>query len=138
MNSTRFIKENEISEIIKKDNNCSAHFQWSHTHRYLTLDLITFNPEHKNYFLLHSICKEAEDNHSNTYVEILNKMIEYIKEKQKTNFNYTIEWNYKDTNESIKNSYFSGQDMTQILNKFFYGKDISSIVIYTINMIAES
>ena len=43
MDTSRFSKENEISEIIRKDNNCSSHFQWINSYEYFTLELITFN-----------------------------------------------------------------------------------------------
>ena len=138
MNSLRFIKENEISQLIKKDNNCSAHFQWNTSFRFLTLDVITFNPSHKNYFLLHSISKEDSDITDDIYLTILDEMIEYIKETQKINVNYCINWNYKISSDATKNSYFSGTNMKDILNKFFYGKTYDSIIIYSINMVSES
>ena len=75
MNSQRFIKENEISDLIIKDNDCSSHFQWTQTYKNLTLDLVTFNPKHNNYFLLHSITKQNLNNNSNVYILILDEML---------------------------------------------------------------
>ena len=136
MNSERFIKENQISEIIKKDNNCSAHFQWSQSYNNLILDVITFNPEHNNYFLLHTVSKPNTD--INPYEKILDEMIEYIKEQKQSYLNYSVEWNYKNSTETAKRSYFSGKNIQEILQKFYYQKDSSNIVIYNIIMISES
>tara|TARA_B000000437_G_C11501807_1_gene247361 strand:- start:64 stop:480 length:417 start_codon:yes stop_codon:yes gene_type:complete len=138
MNSQRFIKENEISDLIKKDNDCSSHFQWTQTYKNLTLDLVTFNPKHNNYFLLHSITKQNLNNNSNVYILILDEMIKYIKEYKNLTLNYTIIWNYKQTNEPSKTSYFSGKNIKEVMQKFYYQKEDNSIIVYNINIISES
>ena len=58
MFTRRFQLENQISEIINKDNNSTAHFEWNVSNNIFQLNLITYNPSHKTYFLLNSIKKQ--------------------------------------------------------------------------------
>ena len=58
MFTRRFQLENEISEIINNDNNSTAHFEWNVSNNIFELNLITYNPSHKTYFLLNSIKKQ--------------------------------------------------------------------------------
>ena len=143
----RFQLEREISDIIKNDNNCSVHFEWKDVNVYINnltiknkrLDLITYNPVHNNFFLLHSIQNAVENfTMEQVYVTLLESMLIYVKKRQQSQIHYAIDWNYKTSTQSAKISYFRGKDMKDILNKFYYEKDIDTIVIYSITMIAES
>ena len=46
---------------------------------------------------------------------------------------YTVEWYAKSKEKSYK-SYFSGNNMLEILQKFYYGKHEKSLIIYSIKL----
>ena len=58
-------------KLIEKDNNCSAHFNYSYQPNTCVLDVVTYNPTHKNHFLLHSL-------EGTNRIDALNNMYEYI------------------------------------------------------------
>lgn len=113
--------ENEISEIIRADNNCSCHFEWDYSRQWCDisqqlkphakLSLITYNPSHKGFFLLHSVIKCLINSDYRTdysllqmengdiIISVLNDMLEYVKSSIKRDLNYTIQWNYRNFSE---------------------------------------
>ena len=112
-----------IQNMIKNDNNCSAHFNYEVNHSTLlvTLELVTYNPAHKAAFLLHTV--EAGNN-----CKAINKIYEYLynlkttlKSKNDPYLSYTLEW-YNSTAKKNEISYFGGENMEEILRKFYYGK----------------
>ena len=147
-NVRRYELENTIKQLIKNDNNCTAHFEWNFTppglkadYPFVQLDLITYNPKHKTTFLLHSIKEERiPDNHC--FIIVLEKMLAYIQKRTTTILNYNVEWNYRfadnEKQEPIKSSYFRGRNVQEILEKLYFNKEKDTIVIYKIEMIAES
>ena len=161
--------ENEITQIIRSDNNCSCHFEWDYSRiwceksqelkPHAKLSLITYNPTHKGFFLLHSITKSLINSHIQTdysllqqenkeiILSIITEMNEYVKTSIKKDLNYTIQWNYRNCSEktetycdntSSKTSYFSGKTIEDVLQKLYFGKKKDDIIIYSIQMIAES
>ena len=52
-----FEGENQIQNLIKNDNNCSAHFEYNKNliNNIYELVVTTYNPKHKTSFLLHKI-----------------------------------------------------------------------------------
>ena len=124
--------ERAISKLISDDNNCSTHFDYKFVDG-AELDLVTYNPEHSTFFLLHTTKGFSKLN-------VINKMYEYIYElkntmKTKTTLlqNYTIDWYNKNTEKQIK-SYFYGKNLSEILKKFFYGKTEDGLIIYNIKL----
>ena len=97
MSSTRkfdtvYEGENAIQEMIKNDNNCSAHFEYNNRINDIELVVVTYNPKHKSFFFLHSL--EAP-----TKKKALSLMYNHIYELKYTltkqdspYFNYTITW----------------------------------------------
>ena len=53
--------EYAIQDLIKNDNNCSAHFNYSHhPPKGFELIVVTYNPKHKTSFFLHSLYGESK------------------------------------------------------------------------------
>ena len=53
--------EYAIQELVKNDNNSSAHFKYSHhPPKGYELVVITYNPNHKTSFFLHSLYGETQ------------------------------------------------------------------------------
>ena len=146
----RYNLEYQISDLIKRDNNCSAHFEWQGKFKgpgcSIQLNLVTFNPAHKSHFLLHSICRTVDcdinDEEETVYINILQEMLAYLQKRQKSISKYMVEWNYRTSDqekeERSKISYFDGFNIESILAKLYYGKDKDTITIYKIEMIPDS
>ena len=141
----RFQYENEIRTLIQKDNNCSAHFEWDRVKHpdkgfTLRLNLITYNPLHSMHFLLHSISKIIDKSviEDNDYEKILEEMHNYLSQRQVCLYNYVIKWRLKMGKESSTCSYFQGNNIKQIIDKFYYGKEEDTIIIDSIQLVPDS
>ena len=73
----------------------------------------------------------------NVKKEILGKGLEYLRSRESDYLNYMVEWNYKN-GDKTKISYFRGKSLEDIMEKFYYGKSMHSIVVYKMEMISES
>lgn len=121
--------ENAISDLIKNDNNCSAHFEYTRIiPDSFELTVVTYNPSHKNYFHLHTLIDKSK-------IDCLKKMYEHIhslkktlKKKDSPYLNYTIEW-YNPKTSRVETSSFYGENIQKVLSKFFYGKHKKNILI---------
>lgn len=130
-----FEGENKIQNLIKNDNNCSAHFDYNNNSHNNTCKLVvtTYNPKHKTHFLLHSII-------GNNKIDALKEMYNHIYNLKKTlskknspYLNYTIEW-YNPDNNKKEHSSFYGENIQEVIYKFFYGKTNDNILIYNIKL----
>ena len=64
---------------------------------------------------------------------------EFLDDRKKTNYNYLVEWNSKNTlEEKIKRSYYNGEPIDDVLEKLYNGREKYTFIIYKIEMIAES
>ncbi len=90
------------------------------------LDLITINPRHKQSFLFHSCVGFSK-------VDALYEMLKYLKEYKEIKNSYTIQWALKGSNDLIT-SYFRASNIYEALDKFSYGKDINSLVIFSVTL----
>jgi len=136
--------EREISELIERDNRCNVEFEWSYNNDLndciVSLHILTFNPIHGTKFLMYK-----DQRRVNRYImvedmvkkEILEKGLEYLRSRDTDCLNYMVEWNYKN-GEKTKISYFRGKSLEDIMEKFYYGKSMHSIVVYKMEMISES
>ena len=122
--------ENAIKELIKNDNHCSAHFKHEYDSKSgWSLNLITYNPNHKTHFLLHSIPTGIlrslpGDVPLNIYVDMYNHIFNLKKTMEKRDspyLNYTIEWRNNNT-QKTERSYFYGNDVNEVMKKFYYKK----------------
>ena len=136
--------ESKISELIEQDNRCNVEFEWSYNNDLndciVSLHILTFNPIHGTKFLMY---KDQRPINRYTMVEdivkkeILGKGLEYLRSRESDYLNYMVEWNYKN-GDKTKISYFRGKSLEDIMEKFYYGKSMNSIVIYKMEMVSDS
>jgi hypothetical protein len=135
--------QHEIQTLLKKENNVTCHFINENN----KIHLLTYNPSHGETFLLHT---ETINDHENFIVHnawwpVLNtysKILRFVKElvgviKMPDDFRhnantYTVIWVNKE-GESTK-SYFSGNNIYEVLDKFYYGKNRLSYNILEIKL----
>ena len=87
------------------------------------LRMLTHNQKHNTTFVLHTVRETDHHWREKTYKTILlEKMLEYVKNKPKDIRSYTVLW-YKNTcpNDVIK-SYFYGYNLLDVCAKFYYDK----------------
>ncbi len=136
--------ENAIRSIIKKDNKCSAHFNTEYNESGWNLNLVTFNPKHKKGFLLHSIPMEEYEPSQSVPIEVYKEMYEYVynlkemmKKEDTPYMTYKVTWYCRDLNKT-NISYFDGIGFTDIMRKFYYGKDENSVTIFNTELLSQS
>lgn len=115
--------QHEIVELLKQDNGVSCHFDYhvnmmsdSET---IKLNLLTYNPGHENYMLLHSVSGKSS-------IDCLERMLKYLNEFYNPQFLYsfTIEWKKK--GDPLKHvSYFRAKDENEARTKFLHEKNES-------------
>ncbi len=126
-------KEEELKSIIKQDNDCIAHVEYS-THingdpHKVIVALYTTNPKTNETFLLKTSLVQ------NSKELCLDELLDYIKTAMDS---FTIIWSRKD-NVSIQNtSYFYCYDIQDAINKFFATKRLIDYIIYEVKMNARS
>lgn len=88
--------------------------------------VITINPRHKQSFVFHTTQGFGE-------IDAVSKMIDYIKEHHDVKNTYTIQWAI-DKSSELNTSYFRGKNVYEVLDKFYYGKDITGTIIFNISL----
>jgi len=113
--------QHQISEILWKDNGVSSHFDYHvnlvSDNDTIKLNLLTYNPKHDEYMLLHSTTGSSS-------VVCLHKMLDYLKLKHTTNtvYTFTIKWQKKDENDKHI-SYFVAINEEEAKRKFLHEKN---------------
>ena len=115
--------QREVESYIGLETN-SLIFDYYAVDGMMQANLITVNPMHRQSFLFHS--EKGYDK-----VDALSKMLTYVKTYKERESSYTIQWSLKE-NEELHTSYFRAKNITYALEKFFYGRDANSIVIFSI------
>jgi hypothetical protein len=115
--------ENKIASTLSIGSN-QLIFEYHEMPDYVDLDLFTVNEVHKQQFFFHST--EGRDK-----IEALELMLKYSSNKLFIEDSFTIQWKIKGDTE-IHQSYFRAINMMDALDKFYFGRSISSIVIYSI------
>jgi hypothetical protein len=115
--------ENKIASTLSIKSN-QLIFEYHEMPDYVDLDLFTVNEVHKQQFFFHST--EGRDK-----IEALELMLKYSSNKLFIEDSFTIQWKIKGDTE-IHQSYFRAINMMDALDKFYFGRSISSIVIYSI------
>lgn len=90
------------------------------------LDLMTINPRHQQSFLFHSV--KAIDKS-----EAMQKMHDYVKINFRKEDSYTLQWS-KIGDQSLHTSYFRAKNIYEILDKFYFERDVNSCRIYSISL----
>jgi len=99
-------------------------FEYHEMPNYVDLDLFTINEVHKQQFFFHST--EGRDK-----IEALELMLKYSNNKLFIEDSFTIQWKVKGDTK-IHQSHFRAINMMDALDKFYFGRSINSIVIYSI------
>jgi hypothetical protein len=90
------------------------------------LDLVTNNPRHQQSFLFHSV--KAIDRQ-----EAMQKMLDYVKTNFKKEDSYTLQW-AKSGDPSLHTSYFRAKNIYDVLDKFYFEREVNSYRIYSISL----
>ena len=99
-------------------------FEFNKMPDYIDLDLFTINPVHKQQFFFHST--EGRDE-----IEALELMLKYVKNQLIIEDSFTIQWKLKGSTE-LHQSYFRAKNIMDALDKFYFGRSINSVTIYSI------
>lgn len=107
-----------------------AEFDYNQEGKLVKLDLITKNPRHNQSFLFQTVRGIDQ-------TDALDKMLDYVKEHKNITYVYTIQWTARD-DEHSHISYFRGTNMYDVLDKFYYGRDMNQITIFSIVLNPEA
>ncbi len=101
-------------------------FEYSSTEGKIRLDLITINPRHNQSFLFHT--ETGIDK-----LDALKKMLFYVQNNKEKENSYTIQWVAKGQKE-LHTSYFRAGNITDALQKLYYGRDMNTITVFSVVM----
>lgn len=90
------------------------------------LHVITVNPKHNQSFLFHTT-------KGYNRLDALKKMLDYVKNYKEKESSYTIQWSLKESHE-LHTSYFRAKNIVTALDKFYYGRDLNSIVVFSVKL----
>jgi hypothetical protein len=88
------------------------------------LDLITINPRHNQSFLFHT--ETGYDK-----VDVLKKMLEYVRDFREKESSYTIQW-IANGEKELHTSYFRASGVYSALDKLYYGRDMNQITVFSV------
>ena len=123
ISSTREV-EKEIEGFLGGLESNSIVFEYKEELGHIKLDLITVNPRHKQSFLFHSAEGLTKD-------DCLYKMLAYLREYKVKESSYTIQWSLMGA-EELHTSYFRANNILSALDKFYHGRDLNSIVVFSL------
>lgn len=98
-------------------------FEFSEAEGKVILEVITINPRHKQSFLFHT--EEGNDK-----IEALEKMLDYVKKTRLQRNTYTIQWSLKGE-DTLHTSYFRAKNIMQALDKFYHGRDMNTVTVFS-------
>jgi hypothetical protein len=122
--------EKQIIDLIEKDNSnrCDVEFVYAPgNHNGIDLFVITHNPIHKTAFLFSKDWGLTEENALENLIKEL-----HHPNKKKEEFTFTVTW--EKVGSTTQNSYFSGTDMYDVLDKFYHGKNPKEYVIFNVKL----
>jgi hypothetical protein len=99
-------------------------FHFSKEGETTTLEVITKKSTHEQSFLFHRV-RGLDD------ADALARMLSYTQSYKERENSYTIQWAKRGGNE-LHTSYFRGENIYKVLEKFNHDRDIASTVIYSI------
>ncbi len=118
-------KKSEIVSILKL-NSDFLQFEFSDENEKTVLKLLTMNPRHQQTFLLHTTEGFGA-------LDALNSMVDYVKTLEQTKHTFTVQWS-KNGDDELHTSYFRGKNLYEVLDKFYYGKEVSDTIIFSISL----
>ena len=135
--------ESAIQELIKNDNNCSAHFKYTTMCKeernillapnFVQLELVTYNPKHKTHFLLHSLCEKTKLAAANALYKHIFDLKQTLEKPDSGYVNYTIEWGDKKDGKTRYSSFY-GVDLEDVVRKFYYGKSKKALNVFNVKL----
>lgn len=118
-------KKDEIATLLNLKREFLL-FQFVEEQGKTVLKLLTINPRHQQTFLLHTT-------EGFGHLDALNGMVEYVKSLEQTKHTFTVQWSKRNDDE-LHTSYFRGKTLYEVLDKFYYGKEISDTIIFSISL----
>ncbi|RSK33987.1 hypothetical protein [Hymenobacter metallilatus] len=88
------------------------------------LDLITVNPRHQQSFLF-----RYETGYDK--LDALRKMLTYVQRFRDEESSYTIQWRTRGDKE-LQTSYFRAHNVYEALDKLYYGRDLTTITVFSV------
>lgn len=99
-------------------------FEFQNTEGKIKLDLITINPRHNQSFLFHSVTGLDK-------IDVLKKMLEYVKNYKDKDNSYTIQW-IANGEKELNTSYFRASNIHEALDKLYYARDRNTITVFSV------
>lgn len=118
-------KKDEIASYLKLKREFLL-FQFTEEQEKTILKLLTINPRHQQTFLLHTSVGFGQ-------LDALNAMVDYVKSLEQTKHTFTVQWS-RSSDDELQTSYFRGKTLYEVLDKFYYGKEISDTIIFSISL----
>lgn len=125
LKETLFGLQTEIAQLLGMELE-HLRFEYEGNEQEGSLKLVTINPRHKQSFLFHELQGFG-------VLDATHKMADYVRTNRQTKNSYTIQWALREDSE-LHTSYFRGKHMYEVLDKFYYGKDITSTIIFSISL----
>lgn len=88
------------------------------------LDLITVNPRHHQSFLFRYETGSDKP-------DVLRKMLAYVQRFRDEESSYTIQWRTRGDKE-LQTSYFRAHTVYEALDKLYYGRDLTTITVFSV------
>lgn len=101
-------------------------FEYREEEGKIRLDLITINPRHNQSFLFQTV--KGFDK-----LDALKKMLDYVQNYKEKEDHYTIQWMVKGDKE-LHTSYFRASSVYDALDKLYYGRDMNTITVFSVNL----
>lgn len=118
--------QDEIEGYLGGLESDSIIFDYSDVEGKVSLDVITVNPRHRQSFLFHT-------SEGLTKVDALHSMLRYVKEFKEKESSFTVQWTLRGS-EDLQTSYFRAKNIMSALEKFYYGRDVNSIVVFSVTL----
>jgi hypothetical protein len=115
--------QNEIKRLLGLPDEQLV-FEFKSSGGLMKLNLVTINPRHEQSFLFHSTTGVNEP-------DALEKMFKYVREERRLENSFTIQWSRESENE-LHTSYFRARNIMEALDKFYYGRDMNSTLVYSV------
>ncbi len=116
--------KSEIKSYLGGLENDSIKFEFVPNESKTQLNLMTHNPRHNQSFLFHAVIGYDS-------VDALRRMLEYVKQYKVSETSFTIQWSERDSNELIT-SYFRARNLPEAIDKFLFGRDVNSLIIFSV------
>ncbi|MBL7790654.1 MAG: hypothetical protein JNL75_12565 [Chitinophagales bacterium] len=117
--------EAKVGEILGLNSDHLV-FSYKNINEVTQLDIITFNSRHSQSFLFHTV--KALDK-----IEAASKALEYIQKHYQKEDSYTLQW-IKIGEQNLHTSYFRAKNLYEVLDKFYYERDVNSYRIYNVSL----